>query len=109
MPLNSASRNSFGADVRALKHVNRSCPYEKHLLVSKRTAAYLPEDSKQEWRAMKLMTGRRHVLRTFALTLATTAIAGAAAATKPAAAAVGPVLTPPGAPELQQVGFHYAT
>jgi len=52
---------------------------------------------------MKLITGRRHVLRTFALTLATTAIGGAAAATKPAAAAVGPVLTPPGATRLEEL------
>jgi hypothetical protein len=37
-----------GADVRALKRVNRGCSYKKDLLVSKRTAAYLPEDSKQE-------------------------------------------------------------
>jgi hypothetical protein len=41
-------RKSFAADVRTLKRVNRGCSYKKDLLVLKRTAAYLPEDSKQE-------------------------------------------------------------
>ena len=41
-------RENFGTDVRALKRVNRGFSYKKDLLVSKRTAAYLPEDGKQE-------------------------------------------------------------
>jgi hypothetical protein len=47
---------------------------------------------------MKFITGRRHLLRTLALTMATSAIGFAAA--KPAAAPVGPALTPPGATHL---------
>jgi hypothetical protein len=46
--------------------------------------------------AVKIVIGRRRVLRTFALTMATSAIAVASAAAKPAAA-VESALTPPGA------------
>jgi hypothetical protein len=47
-----------------------------------------------------MITARRRVLRTFALTAATSAIGLASAALRPAAAAVGPALTPPGATHL---------
>src|SRR5882762_2734607 len=50
--------------------------------------------------AVKIVTGRRGVLRTFALTLATSAIGVASAAARPAAAAVESALTPPGATHL---------
>ena len=49
---------------------------------------------------MKMITGRRGVLRTFALTMATGAIGLASAGAKPAAAAVESALTPPGATHL---------
>src|SRR5258705_8173832 len=49
---------------------------------------------------MKVVTGRRGVLRTFALTMATGSIGLASAAAKPAAAAVESALTPPGATHL---------
>jgi hypothetical protein len=49
---------------------------------------------------VKIVTGRRGVLRTFALSLATSAIGLASAAAKPAAAAVESALTPPGATHL---------
>ena len=49
---------------------------------------------------MKVVTGRRGVLRTFALTMATGGIGLASAAAKPAAAAVESALTPPGATHL---------
>ena len=57
-------------------------------------AGYLPQDSKQEMMAMKIVTGRRGVLRTFALTMATSAIGLASAGGRPAAAAVESALTP---------------
>src|SRR5260370_40656078 len=50
---------------------------------------------------MKIITGRRSVLRTFALTIATSAIGLASAEARPAAAAVEPALTPPGATHLE--------
>src|SRR6267142_1264477 len=49
---------------------------------------------------MKIITGRRGVLRTFALTMATGAIGLASAGAKPATAAVESALTPPGATHL---------
>ena len=49
---------------------------------------------------LKIITGRRDVLGTFALTMATGAIGVASAAAKPAAAAVESALTPPGATHL---------
>ena len=49
---------------------------------------------------MKIITGRRGVLRTFALTMATGAIGLASAAAKPAAAAAESALMPPGATHL---------
>jgi len=50
--------------------------------------------------AMKIIAGRRGVLRTFALTMATGAIGLASAGAKPVAAAVESALTPPGATRL---------
>src|SRR5467141_857680 len=50
--------------------------------------------------AMEIVTGRRGVLRTFALTMTSGAIGLASAAAKPAAAAVESALTPPGAAHL---------
>jgi hypothetical protein len=64
-------------------------------------AGYLPENSNQEKTAMKIVTGRRGVLKTFALTMATSAIGLASAAGRPAAAAVESALTPPGATHLE--------
>jgi hypothetical protein len=49
---------------------------------------------------MKVVAGRRGVLRTFALTMATGAIGLASAAAEPATAAVESALTPPGATHL---------
>src|ERR1700747_134622 len=51
--------------------------------------------------AMKIITGRRDVLGTFALTVATGAIGLASAGAKPAAATVESALTPPGATHLE--------
>src|SRR5580692_1131243 len=50
--------------------------------------------------AMKIITGRRDVLGTFALTVASGAIGFASAGAKPAAATVESALTPPGATHL---------
>jgi intracellular sulfur oxidation DsrE/DsrF family protein len=49
---------------------------------------------------MKITTGRRHLLRTVGLTVATGAIGILSAGAKPAAAAVESALTPPGATHL---------
>jgi hypothetical protein len=53
-------------------------------------AANLPEDGKQEMTVMKIITGRRGVLRTPTLTMATSAIGLAWAGNRPAEAAVEP-------------------
>ena len=50
---------------------------------------------------MKIVTGRRGVLRTFALTVATSAIGLASARAEPATAAVESTLTPPSATQLE--------
>jgi intracellular sulfur oxidation DsrE/DsrF family protein len=50
-----------------------------------------------------LITGRRGLLRTFVMTMATSAIGVASAAAKPATAAVGSALTPPGATYLEEL------
>jgi hypothetical protein len=71
-------------------------------------AGYLPEDGKQEMAAMKIITGRRGVLRTFALTMATSATGLALAGARPAAAAVESALTPPGATHLDALKKHLA-
>lgn len=49
---------------------------------------------------MKLVTGRRSVLRTLASTMATSAIGVVSAAAQPSAAIVGSALLPPGATHL---------
>jgi hypothetical protein len=53
--------------------------------------------SQQEMIAMKMITGRRSLLRAFGLTAAMGAIGATSAAAKPAAATVGSILTPAGA------------
>jgi hypothetical protein len=69
-------------------------------MVSNDRAAYLPEGNKQEIAAVNVITGRRGVLRTLALTAATSAIGLASARAEPATAAVESALTPPGATHL---------
>jgi intracellular sulfur oxidation DsrE/DsrF family protein len=69
----------------------------KNLLVSKIPGAYLLNNGRC---GMKIVTGRRGALGTFALTMATGAFGLASAAAKPAAAAVESALTPPGATHL---------
>jgi hypothetical protein len=69
-------------------------------MVSKGPATYLPEKDKQEIAAVKVIAGRRGVLRTLALTAATSALGLVTAGLKPAAAAVESALTPPGATHL---------
>lgn len=69
-------------------------------MVSNGPATYLPEKDKQEIAAVKVIVGRRGVLRTLALTAATSAIGLVSAGLKPAAAAVESALTPPGATHL---------
>jgi hypothetical protein len=63
-------------------------------------APYLPEKHRQEMAAVKIITARRGVLTTFALTAAASAIGLVSAALKPAAAAAESALTPPGATDL---------
>jgi intracellular sulfur oxidation DsrE/DsrF family protein len=63
-------------------------------------AAYLPENSSRKMTAMKIVTGRRGALRTFALTMVTGAVGLASARAKPAASAAESALTPPGATHL---------
>jgi hypothetical protein len=58
---------------------------------------------------MKLITGRRRVLRTFALTMAASAIDVASAVAKPATVAVESALTPPGATHLDALKKRLAT
>jgi hypothetical protein len=69
-------------------------------MVSKGPATYLPDKDKLEIAAVKVIAGRRGVLRTLALTAATSAIGLVSAGLKPAAAAVESALTPPGATHL---------
>ena len=69
-------------------------------MVSNGPATYLPEKDKQEIAAVKVIAGRRGVLRTLALTATTSAIGLVSAGLKPAAAAVESALTPPGATHL---------
>jgi hypothetical protein len=65
------------------------------------------EANKREMTAMKIVTGRRGVLRTFAFTTAASMIGIASAAT-PSVAAVGPTLTPPGATNLEALKMRLA-
>jgi hypothetical protein len=63
----------------------------------------LKTDNRNDGDAYQLITGRRGVLRTFVLTMATGAIGVASAAAKPATAAVRSALTPPGATYLEEL------
>jgi hypothetical protein len=63
-------------------------------------AAHLPEGNKQEKAAVNVTTGRRGVLRTLALTAATSAIGLAYVRAESATAAVESVVTPLGATHL---------
>jgi hypothetical protein len=69
-------------------------------VVSNDPAAYLSGGNKQEKAAVTVITGRRGVLRTFALTVATSAIGLASARAAHATAAAESALTPPGATHL---------
>ena len=62
----------------------------------------MPENNK-ETAAVNILTARRGILRIFALTAATSAIAVATAAARPASAAVESALTPPGATHLEAI------
>jgi hypothetical protein len=76
-------------------------PLKKDLLVSKDPAAYLSKDSRQEAMALKILTGRREVLRAAALSVVTGAVGVASAGATPATAAVDSALMPPGATHLE--------
>jgi hypothetical protein len=62
-------------------------------------AAYLHRVDKQETPTVKIVTGRRGILKTIALTAATSVIGLASTAARPAAAAVGSLMAP-GATQL---------
>lgn len=64
------------------------------------TRAYLPERCRQEIATVNVIAGRRGVLKTLALTAATSAIGLASAQAKPAPAAVESALMPAGATHL---------
>ena len=69
-------------------------------MVSNNPAAYLPDSYKQEIAAVNVIAGRRGVLRTLALSLATSAIGLASARAQSGTAAVESALIPPGATHL---------
>jgi hypothetical protein len=69
-------------------------------VVANDPVAYLPGQSRQEIVAVKVITGRRGVLRTLALTAAASAIGLASARAESATAAVESALIPPGATHL---------
>ena len=69
-------------------------------MVSNASATYLPEKDKQEIAAVNVITGRRSVLRTLALTAATGAIGLTSVRAESATVAVASVETPPGANQL---------
>jgi hypothetical protein len=77
-------------------------------MASGEPAAYLPEKHKQEMAAVKMITARRGVLRTLALSAATSALGLVSAGLKPAAAAVESALTPPGATYLDALNNRLA-
>jgi hypothetical protein len=79
----------------------------KDLMASNARAAHVPENSK-ETAVMNILTARRGVLRTFALTAATSAIAVATAAARPASAAIESALLPPGATHLDAINARLA-
>jgi hypothetical protein len=70
-------------------------------MANNNTGAYLPERYKQEIAAVNVIAGRRGVLKTLALTAATSVIGLASARAEPATAAVESALTPPGATQLE--------
>jgi hypothetical protein len=72
---------------------------KKDLLGLEASAAYVPKYNKHEAPDMTIITGRRSVLRTVALTVTAGAI-GLASAAKPAVAAAKSALTPAGATHL---------
>src|ERR1700737_2042626 len=96
-------RKRAGADVRALKRVDKGCRYKKGFIGLERTRCLPASRRATGTTAMKFVTERRHALRTFALTMATSAIGVASAAAEPAVAAVGSALTPPGATNLDEL------
>jgi hypothetical protein len=69
-------------------------------MVLNNTAAYLPEGCKQEISAVDVITERRSVLQTLALSAAASAISVASARAEPATAAIESALMPPGATHL---------
>src|SRR6201991_4492085 len=69
-------------------------------MVFNQLAAHLLTQNNQEVAAVKVITGRRGVLRTLALTAATTAIALVSARAEPAPTPAESALTPPGATHL---------
>ena len=86
-------RKYLGAGIGALI-------YSKDLMVLNVSDSHLSEGTRQETAAVDLITGRRCVLRTLALTAATGAIGLASARAEPATVAVESAETPPGATHL---------
>jgi hypothetical protein len=70
--------------------------------------AYLPERYRQEIATVNDIAGRRGLLKTLALTAATSAIGLASARAEPVTAATEPALTPPGATCLDVLRKHLA-
>ena len=70
-------------------------------MVSNDSTTYLPDGKKQEIAIVRVITERRGVLKTLALTAATSAIGLAWARAEPATAAVESALTPRGATQLE--------
>src|SRR5437879_3065489 len=92
-PVNSASETPRIRTLMRSSHSN--C-----LMASNNTDAYLPERYRQEIATVNVSPGRRGVLRTLALTAATSVIGLASARAEPAAAAAESALTPRGATYL---------
>jgi hypothetical protein len=90
--VNEPSADSF--------HVQSSF-HKKGFIGLERSCALSPKDNKHETLDMTIITGRRSVLRTAALTVATGAISLVSAAAKPATAAAKAALTPAGATHLE--------
>jgi len=72
-------------------------------MVSNNPAAYLPDSYKQEITAVNVVAGRRGVLRTLALSLATSAIGLASARAQSGSATVESSLIPSGATRLDEL------
>jgi hypothetical protein len=77
-------------------------------MVVQETSPYLPYGSTQEAGVVKVITARRGILKTFALSLATSAVGLASVAARPAAAAAESILTPPGAIHLEALKMRLA-